>query len=117
MYVMYWLFLQNMVIKTWVKNDFTMAYLGTTLIINFFLLHPEYRDNFFIQSDQSISFAQLNEWMIYYFCAWFKRIPTSLLGELQNYRRQDFPFDNISLKQFRNGILGFWILYLLTHQI
>ena len=78
------------------------------LLLISFLLHPEYRDNFFIKSDQSISFAQLSEWMIYYFCAWFGRMPTTLLGELQNYRKQDFPFNNISLKQFRNGILGFW---------
>ena len=35
-------------------------------------------------------------------------MPTTLLGELQNYRKQAFPFNNISLKQFRNGILGFW---------
>jgi hypothetical protein len=46
--------------------------------------------------------------MIYYFCAWFKRMPTTLLGELQSYRKQDFPFNNISLKQFRNNVLGFW---------
>jgi hypothetical protein len=45
--------------------------------------------------------------MIYYFCVWFGKMPTSLLGELQNYRKQDFPF-NTSLKQFRDGILGFW---------
>ncbi|CAB4430177.1 unnamed protein product [Rhizophagus irregularis] len=38
----------------------------------------------------------------------FKRLPTSLLGELQSYRKQDFPFNNMSLKQFRNGVLGFW---------
>ena len=30
------------------------------------------------------------------------------MGDLQNYRKQDFPFNNISLKQFRNGVLGFW---------
>jgi hypothetical protein len=78
------------------------------LLLISFLLHPEYRDNFLVQDNQSISFAQLSEWMIYYFCAWFGRMPTTLLGELQNFRKQDFPFNNISLKQFRNGILGFW---------
>jgi hAT family C-terminal dimerisation region len=78
------------------------------LLLISFLLHPDYRNNFFIQSNQSISFAQLSEWMIYYFCAWFKRMPTTLLGELQSYRKQDFPFNNISLKQFHNNVLGFW---------
>ena len=36
-------------------------------------------------------------------------VPSSLLGELQRYKRKDFPFNsNISLKQFNNGVLGFW---------
>lgn len=73
-----------------------------------FLLHPDYRDYFFIQNNPSISFAQMSEWMIYYFCVWFDRVPNSLLGELQRYKRKDFPFNsNISLKQFNSGVLGF----------
>ena len=35
-------------------------------------------------------------------------MPTTLLGELQDYKKQNFPFNNISLTQFRDDILGFW---------
>ncbi len=58
------------------------------LLLISFLLHHEFQDNFFIQSNQSFSFAQLSEWMIYYFCAWFGWMPTTLLGELQSYQKQ-----------------------------
>nr|CAG8612558.1 9116_t:CDS:2 [Entrophospora candida] len=78
------------------------------LLLLSFILHPEYRDKIFLQNNTSISIAKLSEWMIYYFCVWFKKAPDTLLGELQNYRRQNFPFHNISLKQFNDGVLGFW---------
>ncbi|CAB5368506.1 unnamed protein product [Rhizophagus irregularis] len=42
--------------------------------------------------------------MIYYYCACLN----GCLPNLQSYRKQDFPFNNISLIQFRRGILGFW---------
>nr|CAG8596430.1 2248_t:CDS:2 [Entrophospora candida] len=63
-----------------------------------FILHPEYHDKIFLQDNTSISIAKLSEWMIYYFCVWFKKVPDILLGELQNYHRQNFLFHNISLK-------------------
>ncbi len=46
--------------------------------------------------------------MIYYYCVWFNQMPTTLLGELQDYKKQNFLFNNISLTQFCDGILGFW---------
>ncbi|CAJ0840501.1 11937_t:CDS:2 [Entrophospora sp. SA101] len=78
------------------------------LLLLSFILHPEYYDKIFLQDNTSISIANLSEWMIYYFCVWFKKVPDTLLGELQNYHRQNFPFHNISLKQFNDGVLGFW---------
>ncbi len=35
-------------------------------------------------------------------------MPTILLGKLQDYKKQNFSFNNILLTQFHNDILGFW---------
>ncbi|CAB4398825.1 unnamed protein product [Rhizophagus irregularis] len=74
--------------KIWGENDFIF---GKTVII------------FSLKVINHFSFVQLSQWMIYYYCACLN----GCLPNLQSYRKQDFPFNNISLIQFRRVEKGF----------
>ena len=86
------------------------------LLILSFILHPNYRFNKFNPQSPNLSYPNLGQWLLYYYCAWFNEKPSHLLLELELFRQGDYPFDDDTFKQFQSDILLYW-QFLSTHTI
>ncbi len=80
------------------------------LLLLSWMLHPNYRLNNLNQTLKNLNHVYLSKWLVYYYEAWSKKKPNSILREFEKYRVGiEFPFNNQSLQQFTDDILGFWI--------
>ena len=76
------------------------------LLLLSFLLHPEYRLNFF-RKDSGINYTCLGKWIKYYYHAWYKAKPRFILSQLEDYREKKYPFDDDTFCNF-GDIFKFW---------
>ena len=81
-------------------------YVQPLLIISL-LLHLEYQNNFFIKViNLSLLLNWVNGWFTIFVLGINQWTDAHLINWITKLSKQDFPFNNISLKQFHNGILG-----------
>jgi hypothetical protein len=78
------------------------------LLLLSILLHPSYRMQMFNPDLESINYVTLSKFLVYYYKAWEKKKPMKILTEFELYRSKKFPFDNETVDQFKDDILGFW---------
>lgn len=73
-----------------------------------FMLHPKYRLTHFNHYHENISFTYLGKFLTYYYKAWFKKKPTRLLLDFEDFRLKVEPFDDETYNQFNNDVFKFW---------
>ena len=56
----------------------------------------------------NLNHVYLSRWLIYYYEAWTKNKSSSILREYENFRKNLYPFNEQTINQFDNDILGFW---------
>ncbi|CAG8730757.1 10010_t:CDS:2 [Cetraspora pellucida] len=78
------------------------------LLLLAFLLNPNIYISWFNANNKNLNFTYLAQFVTYYYKAWFGHQPICILLELEDYRKQKYPFDSATYKQFGKNILGFW---------
>ena len=56
----------------------------------------------------NLNHIYLSKWLIYYYEAWTKKKSNSILREYESFRKNLYPFNEQTINQFDNDILGFW---------
>ncbi|GBC42206.2 zinc finger BED domain-containing protein 1-like [Rhizophagus irregularis DAOM 181602=DAOM 197198] len=74
----------------------------------FVVLHPKYRISKFNSSNKKISYTHFEQWLIYYYQAWFNEMPTRIFRDYLSYQRELFPFNPEIYNQFEENIIDFW---------
>jgi len=72
------------------------------------MLHPKYHLTYFNHYHENISFTYLGKFLTYYYKAWFKKKPTRLLLEFEDFRLKVEPFNDETYNQFNNNVFKFW---------
>lgn len=78
------------------------------LLLLSWLLHPKYKMTKFKVNIPNLNHVYLSRWLIYYYEAWTKNKSNSILREYENFRKNLYPFNEQTINQFDNDILGFW---------
>ena len=56
----------------------------------------------------NLNHVYLSKWLIYYYEAWSQMKSKSILREFENFRKNQYPFDERSINQFEENTLSFW---------
>ena len=56
----------------------------------------------------NLNHVYFSKWLIYYYEAWTQIKSKSILYEYENFRKNQYPFDEKSINQFEENILSFW---------
>ncbi|PKB94325.1 hypothetical protein RhiirA5_404857 [Rhizophagus irregularis] len=78
------------------------------LLFLLIVLHPKYRISKFNSSNKKISYTHFEQWLIYYYQAWFNEMPTRIFRDYLSYQRELFPFNPEIYNQFEENIIDFW---------
>ncbi|CAG8641432.1 4309_t:CDS:2, partial [Scutellospora calospora] len=78
------------------------------LLILSYLLHPDICLTQFNLLIDSITFAEIGRWVIYYYYAWFGDLLKKIIAEIQDYQDEVFPFSKNKWNQFEGDILKYW---------
>jgi len=80
------------------------------LLILSWLLHPSYKINYFTSPSASqISYLHMGKWLIYYYKAWTRSDPQTILAEFDEFSQgKKYPFDSATISQFNNNIYKYW---------
>ncbi|RHZ84646.1 hypothetical protein Glove_78g5 [Diversispora epigaea] len=73
-----------------------------------FILHPKYRFAYFNSGLNNLSFTSMEQYMIYYYKAWFKKKPLRLLLEFEDFCQKVEPFNDETFEQFGDNVFKFW---------
>ena len=77
------------------------------LLILSLALHPKYRLEMFSSTIKNLTYSHIGRWLTYYYKSWFKKDSTTILQELEKFKKQKYPFCNETFKQF-NDIVEWW---------
>lgn len=78
------------------------------LLLLSWLLHPKYKMTKFKINILNLNHVYLSKWLIYYYEAWSQMKSKSILREFENFRKNQYPFDERSINQFEENTLSFW---------
>ena len=78
------------------------------LLLLSFMLHPKYRLTYFNTGVDNLSFTTFGRYLTYYYKAWFRKRPTRLLLDFEDYRHKVVPFDDETFNQFGDDVFKFW---------
>ncbi|CAG8679568.1 22159_t:CDS:2, partial [Cetraspora pellucida] len=78
------------------------------LIILSFALHPEFKLTKFNSIVANLSWIHNEQWLKYYYEAWFNYKLVSILGKLIKYKHETDPYNMESFKHFKRNLIDFW---------
>jgi len=73
-----------------------------------FVLHPHYGVDIFHPTAARVTYTDFGQWLNYYYEIWYNIRPKSILPEFVKFKKGIYPFDSLSIEQFKDDIMSFW---------